>query len=124
MGFVPTLAAIAGGLVVGIVLVNASVEWSRAVWNIVRTHRDEPWIRVLFRIATQSIRSRGPWVWAAVIVIVALLPRESWAIGFMAAATAWIVFVVVIVLLPVVASSLYSAFLRKRADQGKKDDAA
>jgi hypothetical protein len=124
MGFATTLAAIVAGLLVAIVLVNASVEWSRAVWTMVRTHRDEPWITTLRQAATISIRNRGPWVLAAVIVIFAFLPREPWAIGFLAACTAWIAFALATFLLGVGASSLYSAFKRKRADQRKEDDAA
>lgn len=120
MDFVPTLAAIVGGFLVAIVLVNASVEWSRAVWSIVRTHRGEPWIKLLCRAATISIRSRGLWVLVSAIVIVALLPREPWAIGFMASSAAWITFVLAIFLLGVGASSLYSAFTRKRAGQERE----
>jgi len=124
MEFVLILAAIVGGLLVAIVLVNASVEWSRAVCSIVRSRRDEPWGGILRRVLSTSVRSKGPWLLAAMLVVVTLLHREPWAPYFLATGTAWIAFVLANFLFAIVASWLYSAYSRKRAGQRKDDGAA
>lgn len=124
MRFMPTLAAIICGLLVSIILVNACVGWGRAAWQVVRSHPQESWLKRLYRVGALSVRNKGPWVLAAVITGIFLLPPEPWASGLLAAGMSWIVFILVMLLFAALVTWVYAAVTRKRTRPARQDDAA
>lgn len=121
--FLPVLAALAGGLLAGIVLVDALVDWYSRLGREFREGRrlGLGWTRLGFRSAAASIRHRGPWLLAVAAVLVAMLPDRPFAAGFVAGVLSWPALAVVVTLAAVAVSWICVAFARWRAGKARRD---
>ncbi len=120
MSFALTLAAIIGGLLLGIVVVSTSVEWGRAVLRAVRPHPKDSWSSVVCRVSTVSFQSKGPWVLTGMTLLFLLLPQEPWTRGLWVTVVSWAVFALVTLLVAITASVLYSAHVRRREGENSR----
>lgn len=123
MSFTFILGAIVCGLVVGVVVSNASISWGRELRRMYSAAPNRSRRTLLIELITTSLRRKEPWIIIFAVTSAFLLPREPWAKGLLAAAISWLAFFSSALLIAMAATSIYSAVNTSKGDPGRNDTA-